>query len=249
MIDQITSRAARAIAAGAITAALATVGVPALAAMENLGPAPANEHPANPQTTQLAESSGQLLLARIKAASDMIASGQYDAARNELDSAQDTAGAIEAMTPYSGVVDQIRMAKRGMVARGPDGFHDDLIPAYAQLDELSVSKPKVAMTAKQKLYAAEREAKMGNYAQARTDVDGAIETITAAAVFPLVDYVYDQVATARIALEGDHPDVAKANQAVQNAEKRLAAVVTTGGNIAKRAPQKGPAVESMKGNG
>jgi hypothetical protein len=97
-----------------------------------------------------------------------------------------------------------------------------------------------------------REAKIGNYAQARTDVDGAIDTITAAAVFPPVDYVYDQVATARIALEGDHPDaanVAKAKRAVQNAETRLAAVVTTTNNIAKSEQHKGPGAGNMKGSG
>lgn len=208
-----------------IAIAVATVGLPARATSTetvNISPDWVNQDMA-----QLAASSGRLLLKRVEAAENMIESDQLGAARNELQAAETTAGAIKAMMPFVVVVDQIRDAKNRLLVEDADRFREDLLPIYARLDEMSLYAPKVAKEAKGHLKQAEDQVAKGKTQEAGKAMEAARERLTESTVYLPVDYVYGQVAAARIALSGTEPDAATAKRAVENAERSLVTVVTT----------------------
>lgn len=236
MAEHFTSRAAHLFMAGTVTAALAAYGLPAWAASDNTTPVPKPKPVTesvsvtggweNSNMARLAESSGRLLLHRIDTAENMLDSGDYQGAHNELDAAEDTAGAIRTMMPFIVVVDRIKGAKDKLLAQDAEYFHDDLLPIYSQLEEMSVYAPEVAQKAKAQVKQAEKDAAAGKVKEASKGLDKAVATITATTVYLPVDYVYDQVATARVALTGPMPDAVTARRAIENARKSLVAVAT-----------------------
>jgi|GEM_PF-2301777 len=216
-------------ATSALVAALVAPGVPALAATQAAATATVTVKGGwtDPQMAHLARQSGQLLVRRIRAAEGMIVSGQYRAARNELDAAEDTAGAIRSMMPFLTVADNIRNAKNKLVAEDVTHFRDDLLPIYSQLDEMSAYAPDVAQDAKNKLKQAETDAAGGNTAKAGKDMQDAEETITTSTLYMPIDYVYGRVAAARMALSRPTPNIATAQRALKNADDHLVADITT----------------------
>lgn len=238
MIAHFAPRTSRAIAASAIAIAATAVAVPALAA-NPMAPTAAAHPGAHAQKVtmsegwidqdmaQLTDSSGRLLRKRISAAETKINAGQYLAANNELDAAQDTAGAIKAMMPFVVAVDRIKTAKNELITGDVERFREDLLPIYAHLEQMAVFAPKVSSTAQSELKQAENDAVTGKTKQASETMDAVSKTITASTVYLPVEYVYGQIAAARVALSGAKPDVATAKKAVNNAEKKLAAVMTT----------------------
>lgn len=229
MIEQMTFYAPRAIAAAALAAGLATAGLPALAAGQNETPdmATAVGGWTNPNMAKLASSSGRLLIERIKAAKDMIGTRQFTAARDELDAAQDTAGAIRTMMPFIVLVDDIRHLQNKTIVGDIKQFRDDLLPIYTNLDQMSLYAPTLAKETRQKIKEAEAMAHSGKTKKASNALDKACELITERAVYLPIGYVYDQVAIARAALSGPEPNPGPAKRAVDNALKSLSAVVAT----------------------
>ncbi len=229
MIKQFPSLASRAIAATALAAGLATASLPALAAgqTQDTEMVTAIGGWTNPNMARLASSSGRLLIERIEAAKNMIDMRQFSAARNELDAAQDTAGAIRTMMPFITVIDDIRDVQNKVTLGDVEHFRDDLLPIYTSLDRMSVYAPTLAKDTRKKVKEAEAKAQAGKAKEASSALDEACEFITESAVYLPIGYVYDQVSIAHAALTGPEPNPGPARRAVDNALHSLIAVVTT----------------------
>lgn len=221
MFTPLVSRTARAIAAGALAAM--TASLPALAdtptgLATNVS---ISEDWDNPHMAKDAAKSDQLLLERIRSAKDMIDSGKYKAARNDVDAAQDTAGAIRTMLPFVAIVSQIKAAKAELQGGDKEQFHEDLLPVYARLDELSAFAPDLAADTKVNLKRTEFMADIGRTAGAEKAIDQIARRITASNVYIPVVYVYDELAAAHMALSRAKPNIATAKRAVADAEDAL----------------------------
>lgn len=223
MFEHAAPRPWRVIAVAAIALMTAGVGLPALAATspdaaKNLS---LSEDWTNPHMATLADSSSQLLLQRIRSAQDMISAGKLAAARNDLDAAKDTAGAIRTMLPFVAIADQIKEAKTVLLDGRLEQFRQDLLPVYARLDEMSDFAPNLAADTKVNLKRAEFMADHGRIVGAAKAIDDISCSITASNVYIPAVYVYDRLAAAQSALSEARPNVGAAKHAVADAENVL----------------------------
>jgi hypothetical protein len=221
MFTPLVSRAALAVAAGALAAM--TASLPAFADTPT-GPATnasISDDWDNPHMAKDAARSDQLLLERVRSAKDMIDSGKFNVARNEVDAAEDIAGAIRATLPFAAIVSQIKAAKTELQDGDKKQFHEDLLPLYIRLDALSIFAPDLAADTKVNLERAEFMADVGRTAGAEKAMDQIARRITASNVYIPVVHVYDELAAAHMALSRARPNVATAKRAVADAEDAL----------------------------
>lgn len=226
MIEQFMPRATRAIAASALVVGLAAAALPASAADRDGAsePVTAIRGTADANMERLAQSSEQLLVQRIEAAKTMIDTRRYADAREKLDAAEDTAGAIKTMLPFIVVADDIEALQNKIASGNTADVADDLLPIYLKLDDMALYAPSLSEDARLKLKQAERDIHRDKIADARKALDEARRFVTDSSVYVPVGPVYQQVAVARAALSGPQPNADAARNAVDRALSRLNAV-------------------------
>jgi len=104
-------------------------------------------------------------------------------------------------------------------------FSADLLPIYANLDELQVFAPQVAKRTRSMVQQAEKHASAGHPQRAAQVLTEAADDIAQHSVYLPVDYVDEQVHVASRALDRAKPDVATANAAVGRALNSVVTVV------------------------
>lgn len=178
---------------------------------------------ANPDMARAAAESGRALVDHLRAAKAFLAVSSIVGARSELIVAHDFSAALKRDMPFLEVSESVRNAQKNLVAGNTEIAYDDLLPIYANLDDMQVYAPELARQERNKVKHAEAQARSGNTraaAQALTDVANELETTT---VYLPLDYVNKEIQLARTALQGSHPNLKTAQQSVNNAMGSLVA--------------------------
>jgi hypothetical protein len=171
----------------------------------------------DPDMARVAVHGGRALLHHVQAAHTALEDGKVGEARSALTAAEDFAEGLQLMIPYSVVVENIRNAKHELLASSTGVIVDDLLPIYANLDEMADFAPELAAKAKSKLDEAARHAQKGEKEKAAEKLEEVAAEISSTTVYLPVRYVEDQVEAARHALDQDPPDTKTAKSAVDDA--------------------------------
>jgi hypothetical protein len=182
----------------------------------------------DPDMARVAVHGGRALLRDLRAAHAAVEQGKLGTARPDLTAAKDFAEALQLMIPYTVVVDRIRNAKNELLSSTSGLIVDDLLPIYANLDEMAEFAPELAHKAKTKLDEAVKQMHKGEKKKAAAKLDEVAADISSTAVYLPVLYVENQVKVARRALDQEKPDTAVARGAIDNA---LASLVHTTVNM------------------
>lgn len=215
------------VAAAVATALLLTgTGLPAVASARAQDTETVSQYGvwSDPQMANIAINSGQALVKHLRSAEALLDADNVNQARSELLTTTDFADALKRMMPYVAVVDDISNAKDRLTSEDIDIFYDDLLPIYANLDEMAVYAPTVAQKAKTQMKQAEHEVRRHNHQAAAKILQNVADDISATTVYLPVGYVDGQVHAALNALEQATPDKATAKIAVRNALNSLTAV-------------------------
>jgi hypothetical protein len=171
----------------------------------------------DPDMARIAVHGGRSLLRHVQAAHSALEAGKVGEARSSLNAAEDFAEGLQLMVPYTVVVDNIRNAKHELLASNAGLIVDDLLPIYANLDEMAEFAPELAKTAKTKMDDAVKHVNKGDKDQAAEKLDEVAADISATTVYLPVLYVEHQVEAARNALDQDPANSKTAKTAVDNA--------------------------------
>jgi hypothetical protein len=171
----------------------------------------------DPDMAHIAVHGGRALLRHVQAAHAALQENKVGEARAALTAAEDFAQGLQLMMPYSIVVESIRNAKHELLASGTGVIVDDLLPIYANLDEMSEYAPELAAKAKAKLDEAAKHVQKGEKEKAAQKLEEVAAEISSTTVYLPVLYVEAQVKAARHALDQDPPDTKTAKSAVDNA--------------------------------
>jgi hypothetical protein len=179
----------------------------------------------DPAMAKIAVDSGRALVDHLNAAKGLLATGKIKKARSALIPSREFADAIERTMPYLTVVEDIHNAGKKVAQEDVTAFSDDLLPIYANLDELQVYAPNVAARTRGMVQKAEKSASAGDKGGAARLLTEAADDITQHTVYLPVDYVDGQVRGALYALNKTKPDVAAAKAAVNRALDSVTLVV------------------------
>lgn len=171
----------------------------------------------DPVMPQLAATSGRALMAHLRGADAALSGGDVADARSELLNSAEFVQGIEAMMPFLVLTDRVRDARTGLSETSVETFSAKLLPIYARLDDLQVYAPKVAHNAKARLKEAESRARSGNISGAHKALAKVEDDLTETVAYLPVQFVGDQIAAARAALDRNPADTSTARKAVQNA--------------------------------
>jgi hypothetical protein len=171
----------------------------------------------DPDMARIAVHGGRALLRHVQAAHSALEDGKVGETRSALNAAEDFAQGLQLMIPYSIVVENIRNAKHELLASSTGVIVDDLLPIYANLDEMADFAPELAAKAKAKLDEAAKHTQKGEKEKAAQKLEEVAAEISSTTVYLPVRYVEDQVEAARHALDQDPPDTKTAKSAVDNA--------------------------------
>jgi hypothetical protein len=171
----------------------------------------------DPDMARIAVHGGRALLRHVRSAHAALQENKVGEARSALTAAEDFAQGLQLMIPYTVVVDNIRNAKHELLASSTGVIVDDLLPIYANLDEMADFAPELAAKAKAKLDEAAKHAQKGEKEKAAQKLEEVAAEISSTTVYLPVLYVEDQVEAARHALDQDPPDTKTAKSAVDNA--------------------------------
>jgi hypothetical protein len=175
----------------------------------------------DPDMARVAVHGGRALLRHVEAAQAALDEKKVDEARTALTAADDFAKGLQLMIPYTVVVDSIRNAKHELTTSSTGLVVDDLLPIYANLEEMAEFAPEVAKKAKAKLDEAARHAKAGEKTKAAKKLEEVATDIAATTVYLPVLYVQDQVEAAIKALDKKPADKAAAKSDVDKAMDSL----------------------------
>jgi len=219
-------------AAAALLVLLATgaAGLPALAAEQTNTEAVALARDSgwgDPAMAEIAVNSGRALINHLMTARALLANGEVEQARSALIAGREFSEAIERMMPYLTVVEEMMDASDRLVQEKIDVLADDLLPVYADIDELTVYAPKVANKTRGMLKQAEKHAADGDRQQAAQVLRAAAAEISGRTVYLPVGYVEQQIRVAQHALNHPKPDVLVAQAAVERSLDSLHEVVDT----------------------
>ena len=203
----------------------------------------------DPDMARVAVHGGRALLRNVEAAHTALEEGKLGEARSDLRSADEFAQGLTLVIPFTVVVDNIRDAKHKLLASSQDVVVDDLLPIYANLNEMADYAPKLAAKAKTKLDEAVNQAKAGKKTEAAQKLDEVAADISGTTVYLPVRYVGNQVALAQTALNKEPADTKAAKTAIDNA---MGSLVDASFNLVLRPEQHAkakPSIEHAKTEG
>ena len=171
----------------------------------------------DPDMARVAVHGGRALLRNVEAAHTALEEGKLGEARSDLRSADEFAQGLTLVMPFTVVVDNIRDAKHKLLGSSQAIVVDDLLPIYANLDEMADYAPKLAAQAKTKLDEALNQAKEGKKTEAAQKLDEVAADISGTTLYLPVRYVERQVALAHTELNKEPADTKAAKTAIDNA--------------------------------
>lgn len=172
---------------------------------------------------QIAAHTGDEIVHHLDAARAAIDKGESGKALGEVEAANRLNDSVMRSMPYVNVKEDVFNAKGKLAMEETGRFYDDLLPIYAELDDMEVDAPQVAQKTRGQLKEAEAMARKGQKAEASAKLKDVMDDISATAVFLPVGYVHGQLEAAQSALSEQHRDVATAKTAVNNALNSLTA--------------------------
>lgn len=175
----------------------------------------------DPNMARVAVFGGRALLRHIEAAHEALQENKIGEARKALDAADDFAKGLQLMMPYTVVVDNVRNAQHKLLASSQGVIVDDLLPIYANLDEMADFAPKVAHKAKGKLNEVLQYLHLEKRKQAAEKLQEVAADISESTVYLPVLYVEGQLKASLAALAKDPADTKTAKTAVDNAMDSL----------------------------
>jgi hypothetical protein len=175
----------------------------------------------DPDMARIAVHGGRALLRHLDTAHRDLVNNKQSEASTALNAADDFAQGLQMMVPYTVVVDNIRNAKNKLLASSTGVVVDEMLPIYANLDEMSEYAPKLAQQAKNKLNQAVKHAKQGDKQKAAETLTEIADDISATTVYLPVLYVKDQINIARNALNQDPPQLRTAQSAIESSMDSL----------------------------
>lgn len=181
----------------------------------------------DPVMAGIAVNSGRALINHLMTARALLDDGDVAQARSALIAGREFSEAIERMMPYLTVVEEMMDASDRLVQEKIAVLGDDLLPVYADIDELTVYAPDVASKTRGMLKQAEKQAANGDRQQAAQVLKEAAAEVSDHTVYLPVGYVEQQIRVAQHALNQSTPDVAAAKAAVQRSLDSLQVVVDT----------------------
>ena len=176
---------------------------------------------------RIAVDSGRALINHLMTARALLESGDVAQARSALLASREFAGAIERIMPYLTVVEELQDVSNRLVQERVEVLSEDLLPVYADIDELTLFAPEVANKTRGMLKQAEQHARNGDQQQSAKVLKEAAAEVTQHTVYLPVDYVEQQIHVAQSALDQSTPDVAAAQAAVEKSLDSLHLVVDT----------------------
>ncbi|EIJ35400.1 YfdX family protein [Thiothrix nivea] len=177
----------------------------------------------SPNMQRIAAHSGNEIVHHLTAAHEAIQKGDSGKALGEVEAANRLNDSVMQSMPYTDVQEDVFNAKGKLAMQENGRFYDDLLPIYAELDDMEVYAPQVAQKARGKVKEAETMARKGQNAEATTKLKEVMDDISATAIFLPVGYVHGQLEAAQNALSEQHRDVATAKTAIDNSLKSLTA--------------------------
>lgn len=181
----------------------------------------------DPAMARIAVDSGRALINHLMTARALLDDGDVAQARSALLAGSEFSGAIERITPYLTVVEELQDAGNRLVQERVEVLSQDLLPVYADIDALTAYAPEVAKTTRGLLKQAEQHARNGDREQAAKVLQEAATEVSAHTVYLPVGYVEQQIRVAQSALNQAKPDVAAARAAVERSLDSLHLVVDT----------------------
>lgn len=181
----------------------------------------------DPAMARIAVDSGRALINHLMTARALLDDGDVAQARSALLASREFAGAIERIMPYLTVVEELQDASNRLVQQRVEVLSEDLLPVYADIDELTLYAPEVAHRTRGMVKQAEKHARNGELPQAAKVLKEAAAEITEHTVYLPVGYVEQQIHVAQRALNQSTPDKAAALAAVEKSLGSLRLVVDT----------------------
>ena len=177
----------------------------------------------SPGMQQIAAHSGREIIRHLNDARATLEKNESGKALGEVIAANKLNDSVMQSMPYVNVKEDIFNARGKLAQQDTGRFYDDLLPIYAQLDDMEVFAPEVAKKARGKLKAAEEMSRKNQTKEAADKLKEVMDDVSATTVFLPVGYVHGQLGAAQNALSEKHRDVAIAKTAINNALKSLTA--------------------------
>lgn len=177
----------------------------------------------SPNLRKIAAHTGNEIVRHLNAAHAAIEQGDSGKALGEVEAANHLNDSVMQSMPYTDVKEDVFNAKGKLAMEETARFYDDLLPLYAELDDMQMYAPQVAQKARGKVKEAEAMSRKGQNKEAADKLKEVMDDISATAVFLPVGYVHGQLQAAQNALSEQHRDVATAKTAINNALKSLGA--------------------------
>jgi hypothetical protein len=211
--------------ATAVTTALACTALPVMAGSGYTETVSVYQRELDPQVAQIAVDTGRALVRDMNGALAHLNSNDMQLARGEVKKGLSLANALQAILPYTVVVDKL-VDQRGKVDyQDQQAFQDDILPIYSDIEELEVFAPQAAAKAKQHLSEANRHMKAGDKQAAKESLKAVSDDISEGTAYLPVGYVHTELRTADSALSKKSPDTGAARTALQNALQSVTAFV------------------------
>jgi hypothetical protein len=179
----------------------------------------------DPAMAKIAVDSGRALVNHLNTTRALLDTDEITQARSALVASREFANTIQRIMPYLTVVEQLQDASNKVVEENITAFKDDMLPIYANLDELQVYAPEVANRTRGMVKQAEKNAEGGNKQRAAKELTETATEIAQHTVYLPVDFVNGQVHVALQALNQKKPDVTVAKRAVNRALDSLTMVI------------------------
>lgn len=170
----------------------------------------------NRDMARVAVHGGRALLRQMETAHADLANKNIGDAKNALTAANDFAEGLQLMVPFTVVKDNIRNAQHKLLSSSTGVIVNDMLPVYANVDEMAEFSPQLASKAKTQLHEAGK--KIANSKQQAPEkmqeVAADFETST---IYLPVMYIEHQVQAAQKALKADPQNIQTAQTAVEKA--------------------------------
>lgn len=205
--------------------ALACSALPVMAASGYTEAVSVYQREMDPQMAQIAVDTGRALVRDMNGALAHLNANDTRLARGEVKKSLSLANALQAILPYTVVVDKL-IDQRGKVDYEDHGaFQDDILPIYSDIEELELFAPQTANKAKRHLNEASQNMKAGKKQATKDSLKAVGDAISEGTVYLPVGYVHTELQSAESALNKKSPDMGAARTALQNALQSVTAFV------------------------
>ena len=228
-----------AVMATAATMMLAGTALPVMAGSGYTETVSVYQRELDPQVAQIAVDTGRALVRDMNGALAHLNAKDTRLARGEVKKSLSLANALQAILPYTVVVDKLANEQGKVDYQDQQAFQDDILPIYSDIEELEVFAPQAAGKAKQHLSEANRHMKAGEKQAAKESLKAVADEISQGTVYLPVGYVRTELQTANGALSKKSPDTGVARTALQNALQSVTGFVDETDVTQRTQPAKG----------